>query len=720
MNRAALVWIGWLTILATAPVEAQSTESGSRRPMKVDDLFGFQRVSDPQISPDGSAVVYVVTAVDLPGNKTSSTLWLANGKDRPRQLTTAKQKDRHPRWSPNGKHILFESNRSGSMQLWVIDVAGGEARQLTTIATEAATGLWSPDGTHIAFVSAVWPEYSAKPFNESDELNKKRMDDMAKSPVKAKVFTRLFFRHWDEYVEDKRQHLFVIPFTPARSVSEDPVSLREGPSSPRDVTPGDRDANPTSDTFSAGDDFTFSPDGTHLVFTAVPAKHEAWSTNYDICRVPVASGKIECLTASNPAADGAPRFSPDGKHLAYRAQRRPGFEADKWELMVVPCTAAGTFQGQPKSLTADLDQSIDSLTWFNSETLLFTAEKATRAPIYALDLKDGKPRTLEANGYNTAVSVSFQSGGVAFSQAAMDRPPEVFRADGHDILLPYVEGKAARNISQANSKLLAELDMPRPESVTVPGAGGTPMQMWILKPPGFDANKKWPLAFLVHGGPQGAWEDGWSYRWNPEAWAAQGYVVALPNPRGSTGFGQKYVDEISHDWGGKCFDDLMAGLAYLEKQPYIDTTRMAAAGASFGGYMMNWLQGHTTKFKTLITHCGVYNFDSMYGLTEELWFDEWEHGGLPWQNRASYEKFSPHRFAKDFKTPMLIIHNDLDFRVPVAEGLQLFTTLQRLGVPSRMINFPDEGHWVLKPANSQYWHKEVFAWLAKYAPPGGK
>src|SRR5262249_21089838 len=236
-------------------------------------------------------------------------------------------------------------------------------------------------------------------------------------------------------------------------------------------------------------------------------------------------------------------------------------------------------------------------------------------------------------------------------------------------------GVRETQLSHANDKLLAELDLPRPESVKVEVEGGT-MQMWVLKPPGFDPKKKWPLAYLVHGGPQGAWEDGWSYRWNPQAWAARGYVVALPNPRGSTGFGQKFVDEISGDWGGKCYDDLMAGVAYLEKQPYVDTDRMAAAGASFGGYMMNWFQGHTTKFKTLITHCGVYNFDSMYALTDELWLDEWEHGGPPWKTRESYEKHSPHRYAANFKTPMLIIHNDLDFRVPVAEGLQLFTTLQ--------------------------------------------
>jgi dipeptidyl aminopeptidase/acylaminoacyl peptidase len=293
----------------------------------------------------------------------------------------------------------------------------------------------------------------------------------------------------------------------------------------------------------------------------------------------------------------------------------------------------------------------------------------------------------------------------------MTSPPEVY-------LHPLPTGEPL-NLSQVNRQLLDELDLPRPQSVHVDVEGGS-MQMWILKPPGFDPDKKWPLAFLVHGGPQGAWEDGWSYRWVPALWAAQGYVVAMPNPRGSTGFGQKFVDEISGDWGGKCYDDLMAGLAYLERYWYIDRSRMAAAGASFGGYMMNWFAGHTSKFKTLITHCGVFNFDSMYATTDELWFDEWEHGGPPWGRREAYEKHSPHRFAQHFQTPMLIIHNDLDFRVPVGEGLQLFTTLQRRGVPAKLINFPDEGHWVLKPANSLYWHKEVFAWLAKYAPPGGR
>jgi dipeptidyl aminopeptidase/acylaminoacyl peptidase len=687
-------------------VSAAATAAG-RRPMKVEDLFRFQRISDPQISPDGKTVAYVVTAADLEKNKTASAIWLVGAAGgAPRQLTNTPHKDKHPRWSPDGKQILFESNRSGDNQLWVIDVGGGEARQLTTIATEATDALWSPDGHTIAFVSSVWPEYSSKPYKESNELNKKRKEDADKNPVKARVFTKLFFRHWDEWVEDKRQHLFVMPY--------EPPGLSRRSVEPRDVTPGDRDANPTSDTFSVGDDYTFSPDGTHLVFTAPPARHEAWSTDYDVCRVPVAGGKVERLTSANKAADGAPRFAPNGKLLAYRAQKRPGFEADRWELMVVETDPSGRWLGEPRTVTAGFDRWVDSYVWGpDSKTVFFTAEDRATSPIFEVNVKNGDVQKIHQGHTNGALSISRDGNTLAFTKVAMQFPTEV-------VVLRTHSPKEARCLTKThNESLLAELDLPEPGNWGVKVEGAV-MHMWVLQPPGFDVKKKWPLVFLVHGGPQGAWEDGWSYRWNAQLWAAQGYVVALPNPRGSTGFGQKYIDEISGDWGGKCFDDLMEGLASVQQQAYIDSERMAAAGASFGGYMMNWFEGHTTQFKTLITHCGVYNFDSMYALTDELWFDEWEHGGPPWVNRKSYEKFSPHRFAKNFKTPMLIIHNDKDFRVPVAEGLQLFTTLQRLGVPSRMINFPDETHWVLKPANSAYWHREVFTWLAKYAPPGGR
>lgn len=708
MERSVILCLVLLMLAAPAAVFAEG-----KRPMTFDDLFRFQRISDPQISPDGKLVVYVVGVVDLEANSISSTLWLAlTDKGEPRQLTTTTKKDRHPRWSPDGKHILFESNRSGDNQLWMIDLAGGEARQLTKISTEASNGIWSRDGKHIAFVSAVYPEYSDKPFKESDALNKKRKEEIEKNPVKAKVHTKLFYRHWDSYVEDKRQHLFAMS-VPAPSAGA-------GASEPQDVTPGDRDAFPTSSTFSTGDNFTFSPDGKYLVFTAVPAKDEAWSTNYDICRVPISGGskEWETLTKDNTAADSGPVFSPDGKHLAYRAQKRAGFEADKWELMVVDTDSSGVWHGKPSSITDKKDLSVGDYAWAGDDNLFCTADSNGSTTLLGVNLK-GHIGELPIPGTNGSLSASTNGKWLAWTNAAMNHPNEVMAAQtgttGSDLSL-----SAPANLSRANDKLRTELDMPRPESVKVK-VEGAEMQMWILKPPGFDPAKKWPLAYLVHGGPQGAWEDGWSFRWCPALWAAQGYVVALPNPRGSTGFGQKFVDDISGDWGGKCFDDLMKGVDYMEKLPYTDKERMGAAGASFGGYMMDWFQGNTTRFKTLITHCGVYNFESMYAQTEELWFDEWEHGGPPWgPNRKSYEKHSPHRYAKNFKTPMLIIHNDLDFRVPVGQGHELFTTLQRLRIPSKFINFPDEGHWVTKPKNSEYWHKEVFAWLKKYVPPGGR
>jgi dipeptidyl aminopeptidase/acylaminoacyl peptidase len=708
MDRFLLLLLALLLALGPLSVVSSQTKpktkDDKRRPMKIDDLFSLKRISDPRISPDGSMIAYVITNVDLDANKTSSDIWLwTKGADAPKQLTTSGKKDRRPRFSPDGKSILFESNRSGSNQLWLLSLSGGEAKQLTHISTGASNATWAPDGKHIAFVSSVYPEFSNKPFKEADAANKKKEEEKEKSPVKAKVFTKLFFRHWDSYVEDKREHLFVF------SISEDKVG------EPKNLTPGDRDAVPTSSTFSAGDDFTFSPDSKYLISTATPDRDEAWSTDFNLIRVPVKGGIIETLTASNKAADNCPVFSPDGKKLAYRAQKRAGFEADLWQIMVVDCDASGAFTGKPKSVTAGFDSSPDAPVWSaDSNALFFAAEEKGRTPIFRVAVNEGKvEKWLEGNSHG---NLSLGKDTLAFTRVSMRFPAEVMMAD--------LESKAVTEVSKANKTLLGKIEMPEPESVTVKGAGDVPMQMWILKPPGFDATKKWPVAYLVHGGPQGAWEDGWSFRWCPQVWAARGYVVALPNPRGSTGFGQKYVDEISGDWGGKCYEDLMKGVDYLETLSYVDKDRIGSAGASFGGYMMNWFAVNTPRFKCLITHCSVWNFESMYATTDELWFDEWEHGGPPWgKDRHSYEKHSPHRLAGNlgkFKTPMLIIHNDLDFRCPIGQGHELFTSLQRQRVPSRFINFPDEGHWVAKPKNSEYWHKEVFAWLEKYVKPGGQ
>lgn len=700
---------GGVTALLCLAFSAAAAEP-EKRPMQVDDLFRLERVADPQVSPDGAWIAYSVTRADVAKNSTSSNLWLvaADGKSPPKQLTSTPKKDRRPRWSPDGKQILFESTRSGSLQLWLIDVSGGEPRQLTDIASEAGTATWAPDGKTIVFVSSVWPEFSDKPFAEMNKLTKDRMEAAEKNPVKAKVFTRLFFRHWDSYVEDKRQHLLA-------------VKLQDGKAGePKDITPGDIDSFPTSTTFSGEQDYCFTPDGQFIICCCPPLKNEAWSTNYDLWRVPIAGGPRKWLTQENPGADGLPRFSPDGKKLAYRAQKRHGFEADQWQLYVVDCEPDGTFKGQPKSVSARFDSNVEDFAWApDGKSIFLLAEAKGELPLWRLDLASGVvERDLGfPRGSLGSLSLSKDGQTLAVAHNSLQGPNEIYvRRAGN--------GGTSQGcfVTQTNKPLLDQIDMPKPESVTVPGAGGTPMQMWLLKPPGFDEKKKWPVLYLVHGGPQGAWLDGWSFRWCPELWAAQGYVIALPNPRGSTGFGQKYVDEISGDWGGKCYEDLMAGVDWLEKQPYVDSSRMAAAGASFGGYMMNWFQGKTTKFKTLITHCGVFNHESMYATTEELWFDEWDHGeGKPlWENRAKYVKDSPHLLAANFRTPMLIIHNDLDFRVPVGQGLELFTTLQRKGVESKFINFPDEGHWVLKPANSRYWHNEIFAWLKRFVPPGGK
>jgi dipeptidyl aminopeptidase/acylaminoacyl peptidase len=663
-----------------------------RRPMTFADLMACRRLSEPIPSPDGRWIAYVAGVASLEDNRVNSDLWLVPaGGGEPRQLTHSPKHDRHPTWSPDSQSLAFESNREGEFQIYRLRLDGGEAQRLTSIATGATQPVWSPDGGHLAFVSAVFPEFSDKPFAEADRLTRERLAAQESSKVKARVITNLLYRHWDSWVDGRRQHLFVLPLTRGVAAGE-----------PRNLTPGDRDAVPTSSTFAAGDEFAFSPDGAELTYTATPTpvREEAWKTDHDLWAVNVASGQRRQLTR-NPAADGCPHYSPDGHWLAFRAQSRAGFEADRWQLVLLDRTTGAT-----RSLTPQWDHSVDGLTWSpDSRFLVLEAEDQGIKPLWRIAIEGGDPVRLTTSGACGEASVLGRDGGaVIFTQSSMRAPAEVFR-------LPLTGGEPVA-LTRANAALLQSLELSKTESVTVPGAGGTPVQMWVLRPPGFDAARKWPLVFWVHGGPQGAFMDSWSFRWNAQLWAAQGYVLALPNPRGSTGFGQQFTDQISGDWGGRVYTDLMSCLGWLEQQPSVDTTRMAAAGASFGGYMMNWFQGHTDKFRTLVTHCGVYNFDTMYGTTEELWFDEWDHG-IPWEN-PKFNEFSPHRFAGTFKTPNLVIHNELDFRVPVAQGIDLFTVLQRRGVPSKFLYFPDEGHWVLKPQNSVLWHETIFQWLAAY------
>ena len=678
--------------------------------MQLDDLFRLARVAEPQLSPNGMQIVYQVTMVtDAAKNAKNTQLWLVDVNNPPRQITHSGKADTHARWSPDGSKLLFESNRSGVSQLYVLDLAaGGEPTKLTNIATGASGGVWSPDRKRIAFYSAVNPKWSGLPFAESDAKNKEEDEAVAANPVKAKTFTRLFYRHWDSHVEDKRNHLFVINVDGSEC---------------RDVTPGDRDAYPTSTTFSVGDDFTFSPDSQSVVFTAVPKSGEAWSTNHDICRVAIdnRSSDWPCLTSTNLAADSCPKFSPDGKHVAYRTQSKPGYEADKWNLLLQPCNPDGTFNGKSTVLTGDLDRSVNDFFWASNSDLLFTTDEIASSALYSVSASF-KPSLVKLGMPNNRIGqitgMSVQRDQVVLARSTMNEPPELYLTSTNSFNKVVAQ-------TQHNRSVLEGLQRTPPESLTVEVEGKVKMQMWILKPPGFDPRKKWPVVYLIHGGPQGAWEDGWSFRWNAQLWSAQGYVVALPNPRGSTSFGQQFCDEISGDWGGKCYRDLVAGLKAVQSLEYVDTKRIASAGASFGGYMQDWFAVNeiAKEFRCLISHCSVYNFESMWGTTDELWFDEYEHGGLPWEIPGKYREFSPHTLAGNlgkYKTPMLVIHNDLDFRCPIGQGHELFQGLQRQGVPSRFINFPDEGHWVNKPANSIHWHKEIFAWLATYCKSGGE
>lgn len=697
LTALAAVAVALSTAPAPAVLAATPEPTPAKRALTLEDLFQFKRVSDPQISPDGRHIVYVVSEVLFDENRTQSDLWIADtAGGAPRPLTSTPKNERSPRWSPDGQWIAFESNRSGDYQIWLLPVVGGEARQLTALSTGATGPRWAPRGDQLAFVSEVYPQFSALPFAEADAKNAAEAAAREKSKVKARVATQLLYRHWDSWVEDKRQHVFV-------------VGVKDGAATgaPRNVTPGDNDGVPTSSTFSAGEEYDFSPDGKFLAFTAppLPLREQAWSTNHDLWLVDLATLQKKQLT-TNPAADGFPRFSPDGQTLAYRAQARAGFEADKWELRVLDLAT-----GQSRSLTAAWDRSADGFVWTpDGRTLYTTAGEAGAEPIFAVATQGAsEPRRLPVGrGMASAISLSADGGVLAYAFNNATSPADVFALNPG-----ATDDSGPRAITRANAALVASLELNALETVTVAGANGDPVQMWLLKPPGFDAKKKYPLVFWVHGGPQGAFSDAWGYRWNPQVWAAQGYVIALPNPRGSTGFGQKFTDDISRDWGGKVFADLMACMDWLAQQPYIDATRAAAAGASYGGYMMNWFQGHTDRFRTLITHCGVYNLESMYGTTEEVWFAEWDTG-IPWRDREQVAKWSPHTYAAKFKTPNLIIHNDLDFRVPLSQGMELFTALQRQGIPSRLVMFPDEGHWVNKPQNSDRWHREIFAWLKEY------
>ncbi len=759
--------------------------SQAKHPFTFEDMMKLKRVGEPVPSPDGKWVLFSVVDVDLAANKKTPHIWIvplnggaAASAAQAEHVLIADQDGDRPRWAPGGKRFAFISNKEGGSQVWIADFdsAAGAVRgvhKLTSIATEAGGELWSPDGKHVLFTSDVYPECDGAP-EPAAACNARKVKEAEESKVKGLVFDRLLYRHWNAYKAGKRTHIFVVgvmfALVPRQPPEPEPEILS---ATPRDLTPGNYDAP----VFSLGgqDDYAFSPDGREICYTSNHDKVEAESTNNDLWIVPVnwpanatpaeVLAKTKNITTDNPASDSTPLYSPDGKYIAYRAQQRPGYESDRFRLMLYDRKT-----GEKKGLTEGFDGWVGTFVWSPESTIIFfVAEAQGRAPIFRVginhpwnSLQPGIDKMAQIDEMVRRTPLFYSpngpwgehSGGfkddLAFAPGSLLLFTSMTLASPNEIQFSHVQFSCPANgadtqqksaaqscfgpvttpeeLTHVNESVLWDLAMSPLEPFWFTGAHGDKVQGFLVKPPNFDPSKKYPVKFLIHGGPEGAWGDDWSYRWNPELFAAptsstsSGYVVIMINFHGSTGYGQKFVDAINGDWGGAPFEDLMKGLDYAEKTyPFIDKDRECALGASYGGYMANWVLGHTDRFKCIVSHDGMFNLVSAWGTTEELWFNQWEFKGTPYTNPEMYEKWSPRNAAKNFKTPTLVVHGQLDYRLDVSEGFQLFTTLQTMGVPSKMLYFPDEGHWVLKPQNSQLWWKTVNDWVDHWtAAPGTK
>jgi dipeptidyl aminopeptidase/acylaminoacyl peptidase len=682
------VWIGAAGLVFASTVAAQTS-----KPLSVDELLRMHRVSEAQISPDGKWVVYTVATPDIDANRNAGNIWMvATGGGEPVMLTQSGH-DSSPVWSPDGKSIAFLSSRDGNSEIYVLTLGGGEARKWTHIWAGVDIVKWSPDGKVLLFTAAVYPDC------KDDACNKDRDEAKEKNKVKAHVATELLYRHWTHWNDGKRGHLFVLG-----APTDGGTVAASG--EPRDLTLGaNYDVPP--DERGGPEDIAFSPDGTEICFTAVTDKMEAISTNGDLFIVPVAGGtEPKLITGANKGFDGGPVYSPDGKYIAYHAQLTPEYESDRWRVMLYD-RASGKIQ----NLSEGFDRSAGGLAWSaNSKKIYFEAEDETLQPIYAMDARVGaQPEKVVADSFNMGISLSADGKTLAFERSSLVMPAEIFVAGA--------DGSGVRQITHHNSAALAQIDMNPAETFWFTSADDVKVQAMVIRPPRFDATKKYPMVVLLHGGPQTMWTNSWGYRWNEELFASQGWVMLMINRRGSTGYGQKFTDDITNDWGGKPYQDIMTGTeAAIAKYSFIDGTHVAAAGASYGGYMADWLATHTGRFKAIVSHAGIYDKTAMFA-TEELWFEEHDMQGTPWGNPESYKKWSPSTYAGDigkYKTPTLVICGETDYRVPYSQSLEFFSALQRQGVPSKLVVFPDEGHWILKPQNSQFWYATVFDWLKTY------
>jgi dipeptidyl aminopeptidase/acylaminoacyl peptidase len=727
---------------ASAAAEQDTVGLSGRRPMSFADLQRMKRLSDPQISPSGKWVMFSAVDVDLTANTKVSHLWVVPmGGGREQQVTFWKEGESDGRFSPDGRHVAFVSADGGtSSQIYVADWNEAEGkfgapRQLTHVSTEVDGAVWSPDSKRILFVSRVYPECSDEDTWLNEENCDRRKDEAAaKSQVKAMAFDHLLYRHWNSYIGPKRSHVLVVSAPDGNAV--------------RDLTPRRWIGDAEAPVFSLGGPmgYAWAPDSREIAFVtnldAVPAA----STNNDIFTLRLDEmGEQPVKISVSPGSDDGPAYSPDGKWLAFRSQARAGYESDRFRLMVFDRHSAGAGNVAPvptrgarsalrrpvsaepiRDLLPRFDRWVDEFAWGrDSKTIYFVSGEMGEANVMSVQVDLPEANAIANKAEYGELQVAPDGRTIVTSMMTVRSPAAIsaipLDAEGRG-------GASVVRLTHGNDALLSQLDLPRMESFMFPGAENTTVQGFLLRPPGFDETKKYPMKFLIHGGPQGAWGDAWSYRWNPELMAASGYVVVMINPRGSTGYGQAFVDGVNGDWGGKPYVDLMKGLDYVEQHyGFVDKTRECALGGSYGGYMANWILTHTNRFACIVTHDGMFNPQSAYGTTEELWFNEWEfresgdkEPGQPWRYSDRpvaadpFRRWSPLLSIKNAKTPTLVIHGQRDYRLDVSEGLQLFTALQRLGVPSRMLYFPDEGHWVLKPQNSQRWYDEVGEWCDRW------
>jgi len=659
----------------------------AQRPFNFNDMMLVHRVADPQLSPDGRTVAFTIGNTDMTANRVVNQIYTVPS-DRPdatpKQLTTGTASSSSPRWSPDGRLIAFVAGG----QVWTMQADGGDKKKITSISTGAGNPVWSPDGRWIAFNSDVYPECNNDQCNEAED---KRVEG---SKVQAHTTERLLFKHWVEWRDRKRTHVFL-------------VQSSGGIAS--DLTPGDFDSPPYA--ASTGVDYAFSPDSREVAFVKNPDKVEATSTNSDIFIISIGDRTPKNITVSNHGYDVGPVYTRDGKYILYRSQATPTFEADRWRIM-----RYNRATGETVELTRGYDQQVDEFVVSpDNKTVYFGAGERARTTISSVPVEPDfrqriatfvKPLIKHA-GTASGINLSSDGRTLVFLSSTIQTPAELMRASA--------DGTGVTALTSINQNLLRYFGLPKAEDVEWKGALGQTIHGFVVLPTFFDKNRKYPLLVLIHGGPQGAWMDSWGYRWNPQIFSNAGFVVFMPNPRGSTTYGQKFVNDISGDWGGKVMVDIKNGIAEVIKRPYIDKNKLGAAGASYGGYAVDWLLGHNNdprfQFKVFVSHAGVYNLDSMATATEELWFPNWEFKGMPWQNPAMYARWSPHKFASSFRTPTLVTAGELDYRVPVNQSLELYTTLQLGNVPSKLIIFPDEGHWILKPQNSEFWHKNVLSWL---------